>query len=51
MTKPNKRDQLQEYPPATSESRPGNGPVAEGRPDVEMARVEMAWRSNFGLLD
>jgi AraC family transcriptional regulator len=39
MTKLNKRDQLEEYPPATSEARQGNGSVAEGRPDVEMARV------------
>ena len=39
MTKPIKRDQLQEYPPAASEARQSDGHVAEGRPDVEMARV------------
>jgi AraC family transcriptional regulator len=39
MTKPNKRDQLQEYPSTASEARQSDEPVAEGRPDVEMARV------------
>jgi AraC family transcriptional regulator len=38
MTKPILRDPLQ-YPPAASEARQSNVPVAEGRPDVEMARV------------
>ncbi len=36
MNKPIMREPLQEYSPATSEAR---APVAEARPDVEMARV------------
>jgi AraC family transcriptional regulator len=39
MNKPIMRDPLREYPPAASEARQSNVPVAEGRPDVEMARV------------
>ena len=39
MSKPNSRD-LSKNPPAASEARQGNLPIADRRPaDVEMARV------------
>jgi AraC family transcriptional regulator len=39
VSKPILRDSLQEDLPAAAEARQSNVPVAEGRPDVEMARV------------
>jgi AraC family transcriptional regulator len=39
MNKPILRDPLPEDPPAASEAHQSNVPVADGRPDAEMARV------------
>src|SRR5262249_32006538 len=39
MSKPILRDPLQQDPPTESDARQSNTPVAEGRPDAEMARV------------
>jgi AraC family transcriptional regulator len=50
MSKPILRHTLQEDPPAASEPRQGNAPVADGRPaDVEMARVLGTTPSHMAL--